>query len=107
MLVKFNERAFLIRALVGVFMVQFATVGYQTFSCQAAVQSGRESDKIALVCNNAATSFNETGKLALTTFLALLVPSASQGAVEAIQTSGKKRKVASDSELNSKPDGTV
>lgn len=107
MLSKFNERAFLIRALVGIFLVQFATVGYQTFSCQSAVQTSKETDKVTLICNNAANSFNETGKLALTTFLALLVPSASQGTAEAIQTSSKKRKVASQAEPDSKPEDSV
>jgi hypothetical protein len=101
---KFNERAFLIRALMGIFILQFATVGYQTFSCQSAVQSGKDSDKVTLICNNAANSFNETGKLALTTFLALLVPSASQGAVEAIQTTGKRRKSTTEPKKEAEPD---
>lgn len=90
MLKQFNERAFLIRALVGIFVLQFATVGYQTFSCQRAANHAKESDRVTLICNNAATSFNETGKLALTTFLALLVPSASQGAVQAVQSVGRR-----------------
>lgn len=97
---KFNERAFLIRALVGIFLVQFATVGYQVFSCQSAVQSGKESEKIALVCNSAASNFNETGKLALTTFLALLVPSSAQTAIESIQSPVRKRKVSTSGTAN-------
>lgn len=96
MLKQFNERAFLIRALVGIFVLQFATVGYQTFSCQRAANNAKESERVTLICNNAATSFNETGKLALTTFLALLVPSAAQGAVQAVQSTGRKRKQTKD-----------
>lgn len=77
----FNERAFLIRALLGVFLIQFATVGYQTYSCQVAMKSVREVEKVSMLCQNASSTFNETGKLALTTFLALLVPSQSAASV--------------------------
>jgi hypothetical protein len=106
MLKQFNERAFLIRALVGVFVVQFATVGYQTFSCQNAVQTSKDSDKVSLVCNNASSSFNETGKLALTTFLALLVPSSSQAAMENIKSIGTRRKKSStEAEEGNKTEG--
>lgn len=75
---SFNERGFLLKALMGVFLVQFATVFYQIHSCQTAIRSPREAEKVAVICANASSSFTETGKLALTTFLALLVPSASQ-----------------------------
>lgn len=87
---NFNERSFLVRALVGVFAVQFATVAYQVHSCQAAIKSKSESEKVTLVCNGATNTFNETSKLALTTFLALLVPSAAQGA-DMIQKTPRKR----------------
>lgn len=71
----FNERAFLVRCLAGIFLLQFSTVGYLAYSCHTSLKGGGETDKISLVCNNASNSFNETGKLALTTVLALLVPS--------------------------------
>lgn len=73
---NFKERAFLIRALVGVFVIQFATVFYQFFSCRIAIL--KQPDKITEVCSDATSTFNETGKLALTTFLALLVPNSNQ-----------------------------
>jgi len=91
MLNQFNERAFLIRALVSIFVVQFVTVGYQMFSCHSAIQSSKESEKVTLVCNNAASSLSETGKVALATLLALLVPSASQGSVTALGQSRKRK----------------
>jgi hypothetical protein len=105
MLKQFNERAFLIRALVGIFVLQFATVGYQTFSCQRAANNAKESERVTLICNNAANSFNETGKLALTTFLALLVPSAGQGASDSIQTLPRTRKVSNRKETEEKTEG--
>jgi hypothetical protein len=71
----FNERAFLVRCLAGIFILQFSTVGYLAYSCHTSLRGVKETDKISLVCNNASNSFNETGKLALTTVLALLVPS--------------------------------
>jgi hypothetical protein len=86
----FNERAFLLRALAGVFVVQFATVGYLTYSCQTASSSGKEENHVTVICNNAANSYNETGKLALTTILALLVPSSSQKVTDS--PPAKKRK---------------
>jgi hypothetical protein len=92
---NFNERNFLIRALVGVFLIQFITVFYQIYSCQTAIKSGRESDKVALICSNASSSFNETGKLALATFLALLVPSSSQTVGSSVRS---KRKTKSEGE---------
>jgi hypothetical protein len=71
----FNERAFLIRCLAGIFLIQFATVGYLAYSCQASLGKENETEKVNLICGNASNSFNETGKLALATILALLVPS--------------------------------
>jgi len=78
----FNERAFLVRSLIGIFAVQFVTVGYQTFLCQRSVLTVKESDRVSLICTNAANSYNETGKLALATILALLVPSSKQESPE-------------------------
>lgn len=88
---RFNERNFLIRALVGVFLVQFITVFYQIFSCQTAIKSSRESDKVTVICSTASNSFNETGKLALTTFLALLVPSSLQTSSSTTRSRTKKK----------------
>lgn len=89
----FNERAFLIRALMGIFIIQFVTVGYQIYACQSATKSVRELEKVTLMCQNASNSFNETGKLALATFLALLVPS---GATPTNTSSRSKTKASSD-----------
>lgn len=89
---NFSERTFLVRALVGVFVIQFATVGYQVHSCQTAVRSKNTSENVALVCNGATVAFNETSKLALTTFLALLVPSAGQSNRNLAQRSNRKVK---------------
>jgi hypothetical protein len=75
----FNERAFLVRCLAGIFFLQFVTVGYLAYSCHTSLKGGSDTDKISLVCNNASNSFNETGKLALATVLALLVPSGKDG----------------------------
>ena len=69
-----NERSFLIRCLGAVFLFQFLTVGYLAHTCQTAVKGNLDSERITTVCSTAASSFNETGKLALATFLALLVP---------------------------------
>jgi hypothetical protein len=88
---KFSERNFLVRALVGVFLIQFATVFYQIYSCQTAINSSRESDKVTAICATASGSFNETGKLALTTFLALLVPSSSQSVGNAVKPRRKSK----------------
>ena len=82
----FNERAFLIRALAGIFVMQFITVGYQTWSCQSSADLNKDSTQVTLICNNATNSFNETGKLALTTILALLVPSSGQSVSEILNS---------------------
>lgn len=99
---KFNERGFLIRALMGVFFIQFVTVFYQIYSCQTAIKSPRESDKVTAICSTASSSFNETGKLALTTFLALLVPSSSQS----VGTASKPRKRSKPEDKVANNEGT-
>lgn len=73
-----GERGFLLRSLMTIFILQFITVFFQVFSCQSIIRNEKELEKITLICSNATNSFNETGKLALATFLALLVPSSSQ-----------------------------
>lgn len=95
---SFKERAFLIRALVGVFVIQFATVFYQVFSCRTAIL--RQSDKTTEVCSNASNSFNETGKLALTTFLALLVPASNQVGGEGSDKPSRKPKTSPNPDEN-------
>lgn len=74
-MMEFNERAFLIKALIAIFVFQFLTVIYQNHLCQSSISSGKNDTQVALICNNASNSLNETGKLALTTILAILVPS--------------------------------
>ena len=98
---QFNERALLIRALAGIFLIQFLIVGYQTWSCQSHAEQEKNSTKVILICNKATNTFNETGKLALTTILALLVPSSGQNASEIIQTvrGSRKRKTKEDEDL--------
>lgn len=95
---EFNERAFLIRALAGIFVVQFITVGYQTWSCQSSAAKNKDSAQVTLICNNATNSFNETGKLALTTILALLVPSSGQNVSEILDSVRGNRKRKSEDE---------
>ena len=99
---QFNERALLIRALAGIFLIQFIIVGYQTWSCQSHAEQEKDSTEVTLICNNATNTFNETGKLALTTILALLVPSSGQNASEIIQTvrGSRKRKTKEDDNLD-------
>ena len=99
MLKKFDERAFLIVALVGIFFMQFLTVGYQFFSCQNSLQTSKDSDKVTLVCNNASNSLGDAAKLAIATFLALLVPPASPPGSYNKEVKGTRRKKnSSDSE---------
>lgn len=86
-----SERRFLIKALVVVFLLQFIVVCYQIHSCQEAIRSPKETDKVVAVCTNASNSFNETGKLALTTFLALLVPMSSQSTTPKINREEDKK----------------
>ena len=96
----FNERAFLIRALAGIFLGQFITVGYQTWSCQSSAAKNRESTQVTLICNNATNTFNETGKLALTTILALLVPSSGQNVSEIFSSARGSRKRKDEDKSN-------
>jgi hypothetical protein len=96
---SFNERAFLVRCLAGIFLFQFCTVGYLAYSCHSSLRGLKDNDKISLVCNNASNSFNETGKLALTTVLALLVPSQKEAGNVGSTPARAKRKT--EGEVNS------
>ena len=75
---NFNERRFLIRSLVVIFFIQFASTGAQFSTCFKLSSGLVETERANLVCSQANASFSETSKLALTTLLALLVPSAPQ-----------------------------
>lgn len=88
---EFNERRFLIRSLVFVFIVQFASTGAQFANCFKLSNSLADLEKTNFVCNQANSSFSETSKLALTTLLALLVPTASSGGSGAEQVTRRRK----------------
>lgn len=94
---RFNERQFLIRSLLLIFLIQFASTGAQFFNCFRAANSAVESEKSNLVCTQASQSFSETSKLALTTLLALLVPAAAAEHLTPEQST-RRRKSPEDSE---------
>ena len=95
---NFNERRFLIRSLVAIFVIQFLSTGAQFANCFRLTQGFGDAEKAALICGQANSSFSETGKLALTTLLALLVPAASAGAMIPVETPSKRRKSPEESE---------
>lgn len=74
---EFNERRFLIRSLFIIFLIQFASTGAQFSNCFNLTNKTPDNNQTNLICSQANSSFSETGKLALTTLLALLVPAAS------------------------------
>ena len=88
---EFNERRFLIRSLVFVFMVQFASTGAQFANCFKLSNSLADAERTNLVCNQANSSFSETSKLALTTLLALLVPAAPSAGAGAEQVTRRRK----------------
>lgn len=96
---NFNERRFLIRSLVAIFAIQFFSTGAQFANCFRLTQGFGDAEKAALICGQANASFSETGKLALTTLLALLVPAASAGAMTPVETPVRKRKSTDDPEV--------
>lgn len=95
---NFNERRFLIRSLVFIFVVQFASTGAQFANCFSLSNNLSDAEKATAICAQANASFAETGKLALTTLLALLVPAASAGAMISAETSSKRRRNPEESE---------
>ena len=95
---NFSERRFLIRSLVAIFVIQFLSTGAQFANCFRLTQGFGDAEKAALICGQANSSFSETGKLALTTLLALLVPAASAGAMIPVETPSKRRKSPEESE---------
>lgn len=88
---NFNERRFLIRSLVAIFIVQFASTGAQFATCFKLSSSPAELEKTNLICAQANSSFAETGKLALTTLLALLVPAAPPAGAEVEQVTRRRK----------------
>lgn len=73
-----NERTFLLRCLAIVFLFQFSTVLYWTVSCNGVAKRSDRETEIELFCNKASESLGETGKMSMTTILALMVPSQKQ-----------------------------
>jgi hypothetical protein len=84
---EFNERAFLVRALVAIFAAQIAMVGYENLSCRNNLRQS-PSDSYSAFCLKISDNFSETGKSAANVFLALLVPAAALG-MAAKGSSGK------------------
>ena len=95
---NFNERRFLIRSLVFIFIVQFASTGAQFANCFRLSNNFADPEKTTAICAQANSSFSETGKLALTTLLALLVPAASAGAMISVEPPARRRKSSEESE---------
>lgn len=94
---SFNERHFLIRSLVAIFIIQFMSTGAQFVNCFTLSNSSAETERANLICSQANSSFSETGKLALTTLLALLVPP-SQVASGGAETVTRRRKTTEESQ---------
>jgi hypothetical protein len=94
---SFNERRFLIRSLVVIFLIQFASTGAQLSNCFQISNNSTDKEKSNLICNQANSSFAETSKLALTTLLALLVPAATIGS-STTETTPRRKKPAEDPE---------
>lgn len=78
---QFNERAFLIRALVTVFAIQLTVAGYQIISCRGALSSKNAEPNFVAFCSKSNDNFSEMSKSAANVFLALLVPAAAMGVV--------------------------
>jgi hypothetical protein len=95
---NFNERRFLVRSLVAIFVIQFLSTGAQFANCFRLTQGSGDAEKAALICGQANASFSETGKLALTTLLALLVPAAAAGSMIPVETPVRKRKSTDEPE---------
>lgn len=94
---NFNERRFLVRSLVFIFVIQFASTGAQFANCFQLSTNSADTEKTTAICAQANASFAETGKLALTTLLALLVPAAAAG-TSSTEPSTRRRKSPEESE---------
>jgi len=75
---EFNERAFLVKALVAIFVAQIAMIGYENISCRNNLRES-PNDSYSASCLKISDSFSETSKSAANVFLALLVPAAALG----------------------------
>jgi hypothetical protein len=75
---SFRERAFLVKALIGIFVIQFVYVGVQAAACRQAIvnQTIPQRSQVDDLCKDASRNFLEVGKLAIPTILALLVKGA-------------------------------
>jgi hypothetical protein len=97
---EFNERAFLFRALVAIFVAQIAMIGYENISCRNNLRES-PNDPYSAFCGEISDSFSETAKSAANVFLALLVPAAALG-MAAKGSSGKSNN--KDNSLDSNSD---
>jgi hypothetical protein len=95
---NFNERRFLIRSLIFIFVVQFVSTGAQFANCFRLSNNFADAEKTTAICAQANATFAETGKLALTTLLALLVPAASAGTMISVEPPARRRKSSEESE---------
>lgn len=64
---QFNERGFVLKSLVGVFVLQVSVLGVQVHLCQR-----KPGDSAA--CSAIVSSLSDTGKMAIATLLAILIP---------------------------------
>jgi hypothetical protein len=97
---EFNERAFLVKALVAIFVAQIAMIGYENISCRNNLRKS-PNDSYSAFCLGISDSFSETAKSAANVFLALLVPAAALG-MAARGSSGKSNN--KDNSLDSNSD---
>lgn len=101
----FNERAFLIKALVAIFAVQLAVAGYQIISCRAALTSKEAEPNFVAFCTKSNDNFSEMSKSAANVFLALLVPAAAMGVVASRSKAKTTSKNTSPSENTENTEG--
>jgi hypothetical protein len=110
---KFNERAFLVRALVGIFAVQIGFMGYQVVSCRnnlsspvvASQPASNTNEKHENLCLKLSDNFIEAGKSAANVFLALLVPAATALGFAKKNTQKKDPSTKTDSDNTLGPSG--
>jgi hypothetical protein len=96
---EFNERAFLVKALVAIFVAQIAMIGYENISCRNNLRES-PNDSSEAFCLKISDSFSETAKSAANVFLALLVPAAALG-MAARGSSGKSNNKDNSLDSNS------
>jgi hypothetical protein len=96
---EFNERAFLVKALVAIFVAQIAMIGYENISCRNNLRKS-PNDSYSAFCLKTSDNFSETAKSAANVFLALLVPAAALG-MAAKGSSGKSNNKGNSLDSNS------